>query len=56
MTTLQAIFGQAARRTSKAGDLGWFWPIARPTIGAVVLAILVVAGLALRVLVYVRLP
>ena len=56
MTALQAFIGQVAQRATKARDYGRIWAIARDALGIVVLAAMLVAGLALRALVYIRLP
>lgn len=56
MTTLQAFFGQIANPATKARDHGRFWTTARTALGIALIFALLVAGLALRVLMYVRLP
>ena len=55
MTTLQGFFSQAVHRTTKATDNRRFWASARDALGIALILALLAAGLALRVLVYVRL-
>lgn len=54
MTTLQAVFAQVARRTTKARDHDRICAFARTALGIALLAALLVAGMALRVLMFVR--
>jgi hypothetical protein len=56
MTTLQAVFTRVARSTAKARDRDRIWAFARTALGVALLVVLLVAGFALRTLMYVRLP
>lgn len=57
MTTLQArSWAHVAQRATEPRDHKRFWAISRNALGIALLLALLAAGLALRVLVYVRLP
>lgn len=56
MTTLQAVFAHVAQRTATAPDRDRIRAFARTALGIALLVALLSAGIALRVLVYVRLP
>jgi len=56
MTTLQATWSNVAQRAAKVRDTRRFWEIAHTVLGITVLVGLLAAGIAIRVLVYVRLP
>jgi hypothetical protein len=57
MTTLQArSWAQFAQRETEARDHKRFWERARNALGITIVFAMLIAGLALRVLVYVRLP
>jgi uncharacterized membrane protein len=55
MTTLQAVFAGVAQRTAKARDRDRIRAFARTALGIGLVVALLVAGIALRALVYVRL-
>ena len=55
MTTLQAVFGPFAHRKSETRDHKRLWAIARTALGIFILATVLAAALAIRVLVYVHL-
>jgi methylaspartate ammonia-lyase len=55
MTTLQAVFGQLARRTDETGDRSLLWTKVRYGLGIALLVATLAAALAIRVLVYVHL-
>lgn len=55
MTTLQAVFGQFAHRKSEAREHERLWAVARTALGIFIMAAVLAAAFAIRVLVYVHL-